>query len=353
MSEQERDILPVERIHPTSPRLLGLTVVIMLLSGVMLNASVKLLFQTYPGLDNPTYGAFHEQWRRLMDLDRPVDTLILGDSSCRHGVDPDVLDAELGSHSLNFCSLGNAAIINSAWQLETYIERHGVPKRVILIQVHDVWRRNMQLPLVARVPLPWGFWERLRASWSPDRRQLRHIFLALHVPVYSQDKTVTELLAYPWRARERRLPFTPRGYSPIERANPRRVARDAAQHVRKTARRGWRLSAQSRGALQTMMDMADELGFDFYVGNSPQAEGMLSKPQFARYYESGQRVLADLADTSPRTELILSPPVEYSRRQMENSDHIIATSVPSYTRRLAAAVATSELHRVPQRRREQ
>jgi len=347
MSEQQNDILPAERAHPTPWWMLGMTVLIVLLSGVVLNGSIRLLFRARPGLDNPTYGAFHDQWRRLMDLDQPVETLILGDSSCRHGIDPDVLDVELGTSSLNLCSLGNAGVINSAWQLQTYIERYGSPKRVILIQVHDVWRRNMSLSLMARVPLPWGFWERLRASWSPNQRQVRDIFAAVHIPVYSQDKTVTELLKYPWRLRDRRLWFTPRGYSPIEKADPRRVRRDASQHLRAAASRDWRLSGQSRQALATMMAMADEFGFDLYIGNSPQLQDMLRNPKFSAYYAEGQRVLAEITAASPRTHLILSPPVEYRAQQMQNSDHITAEVVPDFTRRVAAAIAASETERDP------
>lgn len=347
MSEEQQDILPVERARATSPGMIWLTVLIVLLSGVVLNGSIRLLLAARPGLDNPTYGAFHEQWNRLVFLDEPVETLILGDSSCRHGVDPEVLDVELGTRSLNFCSLGNAAVINSAWQLETYIERHGAPRRVILIQVHDVWKRNMQLPLIARIPLAWGFWERLRASWSLSPDQMKEVFLSLHIPVYSQDKTVTELLKYPWRLRDRRLWFTPRGFSPIEKANPRRAARDAASHLNRTVRGGWRLSDQNRLAIGAMMDMADDLGFDLYIGNSPQLEGMLSNPKFGRYYEKGQRALRELVDASPRTHLILSPPAEYGPGQMENSDHIAAEVVPDFTRRIAADVAARESHREP------
>ena len=75
MSAEQQDILPVERASVTSPGMLGLTVLIVLLSGVVLNGSVRLLLAARPGLDNPTYGAFHEQWNRLVVLDQPVETL--------------------------------------------------------------------------------------------------------------------------------------------------------------------------------------------------------------------------------------------------------------------------------------
>lgn len=342
MSERQHTVLPVEGLHRMPRRTIALTALVILLSAVLFNAGIQLLLRSRPNLDNRTYTAFDGQWRRLVDLDDPVETLILGDSSGRHGVDPVVLDVELATSSLNLCTVGDAAVINPAWQLETYVERHGAPRRVILVIVHNIWRRDMPMALLPRVPLAWGFWKHLRVQLSLSRAQTREVFLARHVPVYSQDLTVTELLMHPWRDHDRRLHFSPRGFSPIRKAKPEKAVADAAVNISWTASRGWHISGQSRRALMSMMELADESGFDFYITNSPQLAGMLDDPVFGPYYAEGQRVLGDLAAGSPRTHLIMNPPAEYAPEQMQNSDHIVAAVVEDYTQRIAAAVATCE-----------
>lgn len=342
VSDEQYGILPVERPHPRSWKAVASMVLLVLLSGIALNFAVKHLFRAYPALDNHTYASFYEQWKRLLDLDEPVETLILGDSSCRHGVDPRVLDDALGTRSLNVCTIGNAAVINSAWQLATYVERHGAPKRVILVQVHDVWRRGIQRPLIGRVPLRWGFWERLPPGLSLRGDQLKEVFANAYVPVYSQDKTLRDLLMHPSRAGKRRVLFTPQGYSPIEKPHARAVARDRAEHRTHSFPRGWRLSGQNQRALKSMMAMADEHEFDLYVASSPLSDNLLEGRDAARYFEEERSVLDDLTAQSERTHLILHPAVLYRSEEMRTSDHVTAKLATDFTRRVAEAVASVE-----------
>jgi hypothetical protein len=340
---QQHSVLPVERTRPTSRKTLALTIDIVLLSGVALNTAVKHVLRAHPELDNPTYAAFYEQWDRLLTLEEPVETLILGDSSCRQGVDPEVLDIALGTRSLNLCTMGNAATVNSVWQLSTYIERHGAPKRVILIHVHDVWKRAISLPLLGRIPLRWGYWERLPPGISPSREQLQEVFLAGHVPLYSQDRTITKLLLHPLDAGKRRVQFTSRGFAPVKKkGNPEAVRRDEINHLRHTVPHGWRISQQSRRALRSMTKMADREGFDLYIGSSPLSSSMVEAPAFRAYLDEGHRVISDLIADSARARVILHPPVSYPREEMRTSDRVTAKLVPDFTRRVAAAVTAVE-----------
>lgn len=342
ISDEQYGILPVERAHPRSWKALALMVLLVLLSGVALNFAVKQLFRTFPALDNRTYASFYEQWNRLLVLDEPVETLILGDSSCRHGVDPRVLDDALETRSLNLCTIGNAAVINSAWQLATYIERHGAPKRVILVQVHDVWKRGIQLPLVGRVPLRWGFWERLPPGVPLSGDELREVFTAAYIPVYSQDMTLRELLMHPREAGQNRVVFTAQGYSPIRKPHPRAVARDEAKHRENTIPGGWRLSDQNRRALRSMMAMADAHGFELYVASSPLADTLVKGRDVARYFDTQRSALIDVTAQSERTHVILNPAVTYRANDMRTTDHVTAKLASDFTRRVAEAVADVE-----------
>lgn len=341
MTEPKPSILPTERIAPVSRAALAATVVAVLACGLVFNFGFAYLLRTYPRLDNATYLAFTVQWQRLVHSREPVKTLIIGDSCGAHGIDPDIIDAELDTYSLNACTMGDAALISPAWQLEWFINRHGPPRRVILPIVHDVWKRDLELPLIPRVPMPWGFWSSMRAPLHLDAAQTRDVFLARYAPVYSQDMTLRELLMYPWRPRTR-VHFNARGFAAINGPSPDNARRDGANHLKWTAAGDWTISDQSREALLAMIAMADEYGFDLYVVNSPQLEGMVEDEAFGRYYAQGQAVLKNLVATSPRAHLLLSPPAEYPADQMQNSDHIAGMATPDYTRRIAAGVRAAE-----------
>jgi len=342
MTDKPRDILPEERLHPASPRALACLVAAALLGGLLFNAAVVRLFEARPDLGNPTYGAFDAQWQRLLALDAPVQTLILGDSSGRHGIDPAVLDAELGTRSLNLCTIGNAGVVNAAWQLEAYLARHPAPERVVFMAVHDLWKREIEAPLIPWIPLPWGFWNDMRVTVALDREQTRDAFLTRHVPVYSQDRTVTELLMHPWRAGQGRVPFRDSGYSPIWKPDPQKARDDFRGHLKWTVPGGWQLSDQSRAALRAMVAMADEHGFRLYLASSPQLDAMVAHPDVQAYLADGRWILGEIIGDREHVRLVLDPPVGFPADVMQNSDHITREAVPAFTRELAGAIAEVE-----------
>ncbi len=342
MPRTDQNILPTERAVRTSRRATAFTVVVVLACGLFFNAGLSLLLSARPALDNSTYVAFREQWQRLVRLEEPVETLIIGDSSGRHGIDPEILDDALGTVSLNLCTMGDAAVTNPAWQLEHYIQRFGPPKRVIMVAVHDLWKRDIKLPLIPVVPLPWGYWPTMRAPLELDRAETRDVFLARFVPVYSKDQTVLRTLMHPWRASRLQIHFSGQGFASIRRSDPDLARSDFADHLKWSAPAGWRISRASHHALEAMIAMAEEYKFELFVANSPQLVGMIDDDVFGPYYREGQEFLAGLLSGSPRAHLILSPPATYPAEQMQNSDHIAKDVVEDFTRRVATAVQACE-----------
>lgn len=341
MSEA-KGILPMERILPSSRRSVLWSVLALVLFAFALNGAFRALFVLHPELDNPTYTAFVAQWHRLTGLSAPVETLILGDSSGRHGIDPKVIDEVLDTRSVNLCTMGDAAVINAAWQLETYLDRWPAPRRVMLVFVHDVWPRQIALPLVPRVPQPWGYWESMRAHREYDDKIEREIFLERYAPVIRQDQTVSELIQYPWRTRRRRLEFSAAGFSPIWNASPENVAYDRKWQLIGARNSEWTISGESQHALEAMMSLAEERAFDLYLTSAPLNRGMLEDSDFGRYYRSFQAGLEHLAESSARTRVILKDPAEYPDSLMQNTDHIIREATADYSRRVAEAILQAE-----------
>lgn len=334
-------ILPDERAPSVRRRVLVLQALVLLAVGVGLNLGVRALLQSHPEWDNPTYVAFVTQWNRLLNLDEDVQTLVLGDSSGRHGIDPRALDEALATSSINLCTIGNAAVLNAAWQLETYLREHPAPRRVILVYVYDVWPRRIALPLISRVPLRWNYWSSMRAEWEPDLGQTADLLLERYAPVISQDQTVGELALRPWD-RPHAIHFDEAGFSPIWRGDPDFVRKDREGQLWAARHAPWRLSEENRRALQAISELAHDHGFDVYLANAPLVEGLLEDGTFAEYYREAQRTLDQAVAGMPRVHRILRDPAVFPLERMQNSDHVLREATGDYTRMVAAAVAEWE-----------
>ncbi len=100
--------------------------------GVVLlcNAAAGRLLEAFP--QNDGYAMIKGKWNLMKGLKRPVDVLVLGDSSCSLGVDPRVIEGEIGGTALNLCTIGDMAVVGDYWMLDHYIEKFGAPKTEII-----------------------------------------------------------------------------------------------------------------------------------------------------------------------------------------------------------------------------
>ena len=110
-----REILP-DGSSATLVRTLVLGLIFLL---VLLLASNFLLsrFSTNVG-----YTWIRMKWELLLDLDRPVDILVLGDSSMNQGLDTDYIAATEQVSALNLATNGALISVNDVWMLERYLK---------------------------------------------------------------------------------------------------------------------------------------------------------------------------------------------------------------------------------------
>lgn len=338
----EKGFLPVEPIRAVLPRRIVATFVLAMLVFVGFDLAVVSVLSTRPELGNRTFLSFELQWKRLLSQDQSPSTLVLGDSSGYHGIDPDHLDAVLGSRGLNVCTMGDAAVLNSLWQLEAHLERHEAPDRVILVQVHDVWRREFRSPLLASVPLPWGFWRdsAVPVEYPPEVR--RDAFLIRYVPVYALNETVGAWFERPWELEGRRLQLRDNGWAPVSSGDPAHVREDAANHLRYTVPGGWAISEESRRALEAMIVLAEAHDFDLYLVDAPLVDELIADAGFSAYLDAQHVELGRIVSTSERAHLVFDEPFAYPAEVMQNADHILRSEVEHFTRAIATRITEIE-----------
>lgn len=323
--------------RPRARRRLALTLCGALGAFVVINAAASAFLERRSA--NLGYSLIRTKWAMLLSLKKPVDWLILGDSSGNQGVIPEILEAKVGGSALNLCTIADMLTVDDAWMLETYLSRFGAPKAVVLVHVYDLWRREPNLSVLAQAPLGWRARRRLEPRIGLSFRQELDWWLNHNAVLYAENVTLSTLLKDP------RLLFThPRplpkiglsGFMAVTAANPARVEEQREGHAQFVRQNKFRVSELNRLGLEEILALADKYDFDVYFAQSPLYEGLYRDEGFREYFDQVQRMLGAYALRNPRFHLVFHAPILFRKDQMENADHVIESAARDYTSRLAS-----------------
>ncbi len=307
---------------------------------VVLNFAARWYLSEYT--TNYGYWMIYQKWKLLTRLDAPVDWLILGDSSCNQGVIPALFESELGETGLNLCTIGNMTALEDLWMLEEYIQRFGPPENVLIVHVYDMWWRDFDPALLARIPLPWGYWQDFSLSEQVVGGVPRGtLFLQSYVPLYSQNATVGDILrktlllqanpfASPWQLDQA-------GFLPAYESRQESVELDTKRHIEFVSQNASSFSEINRAALERIFALADRHGFQVYLAMSPVYEGLYADEAYQAYLGDVQAQLASFAAQSQYVHFI--PAVKtFPAGQMQNADHLVLSGAQEYTRWLIGEI---------------
>lgn len=287
------------------------------------------------------------KWNMLLDMKAPVDWLILGDSSGAVGVVPSVIDEELGGTSINLCTHAGARIVNDAWMLETYIQRFGPPKHVLLVHTADGWTGGTGPVFynLMQIPLGWGYWNRLQPPVELSLKQNLDAFLVKFVPLYSKNATLGWILRKPWKrslTAEGSPSFQDDGLLLLQ-ANPSNVENKVGPLI--YAYTGAVASFDDLGvkALNQVAALSDEYGFDVYLVNAPIYEGLYDSQGYSAYANQVSDWLDAFVAGHDRMRYILRTPMTFPADLMENVVHVSGSAAPLYTERIASEIMAHTL----------
>lgn len=339
MTSRSRDWLPTEVPVPATWRRVLVMLVVTLLGVLALNFLAGLALERWT--TNRGYWLIREKWRLLESMSAPVDWLILGDSACNQGIDPSIVAAELGGTAINLCTVGDMLAVNDAWMLDRHIERFGPPKHVIVAHVFDVWCREMRSlttqPLLAKVPLEWGFWRGRKPTLRLKPPQVQQLMLARYAPLWAENTTLASWLRHPALLWDRHMELTPEGFMPHDTANPTNVRRDSKSSIDWVTKHPFKMSAINRKALEHIRALADQHGFDVYLAPAPLYDGLWDKAIFRGHYQAMLVTLDEIASTSPLLHVIHETDT-YPIEALENADHVVGPAATDFTRKLVARI---------------
>jgi hypothetical protein len=336
--------LPEEVVQPVRGRQLAATWIAALVLVLLCNFIVAP--RMLEGGRNLAGWIIGHKWRLLLRLEQPVDDLVLGDSSCNQGINPVILAEALGDRrAVNLCTIGDMLSLNDAWMLQTYIERFGPPRRVIVVHVYDIWNRDFDWSRIGSVPVGITTLRGLTPKVQLKRWQLRSYLESRYFPLYSSNLSLQARL----RSGDPRLAQSPGprhidslGFLADTVAFPDSVELDLQGHLRFLAKERFHLSADNQRALARIAALAEEHGFEVYLASAPVYEGLAASPDFQRYFAQVQEALATASGEGARVHLLFNPPMTFPASEMQNADHLVLEAASRYARELARQIRLLE-----------
>ena len=315
------------------------------------------------------YQIIEDKWRLMFDLQQPVDWEVFGDSTALDGVMPSILEAKLGSRSLNLATHAGVLLIPNAELLDLQLQRIGPPKRAVIVAAATTWPRPQQLralTTLSRTPLPWGFWHRLEPHLQLTPGQDWAMFLYRYCRIWSSDLTIANWLkSLPRRAVARLTPSAAAPATPAsERGDPLLEASSedlqkgwqvgrirTPEKVRKSIPRlgsqcdlEFGISDINRRVVEAISRFATEQGFEVYYAHGPVLQEAYDQaPTVRRYLQQADRGLAALIDPLPHCHYVrgvLLLPTD----AMSDGLHTNPRGARAYSAALAAALARLRDH---------
>lgn len=280
------------------------------------------------------------KWHLLQDRAKAADWLILGDSSCNQGVDPQVMTTELGGDVINLCTIGDMLAVNDAWMLDWHIQHYGPPKAVLMVHVYDVWHRSFEPVRMGSVPLDYWTLRRLNPPVNLQRHDLRNYLETRYFPLYANNLSLQSLLRVgdpnqPTLSEAREV--NGQGFLAAHESTPDNVRQDSRSHVRWLERTTQtKISDDNAKALRQIAALAEQYKFDVYLAPAPVYAGLAGDPSFQKYYAVLERELNAFA--GGRLHLLLDTLATYPAESMQNADHVLADAARDYTMRLVAEI---------------
>jgi len=137
-------------------------------------------------------------WLGIQKLTKPVDVLLLGDSTCGSNLTPGPVADRLGGKVINLGNTVGSSLLMDAWMLSAYIEKFGAPKTVVVSRSSLGYCFTHTVESMANPPLPWAYWDNYGAVPNWKDGEVRELFIAKYGVLYSDADNLRERLLKVW-----------------------------------------------------------------------------------------------------------------------------------------------------------
>ncbi|MCU0664633.1 MAG: hypothetical protein MUC50_20205 [Myxococcota bacterium] len=329
MSQTPRSHLPIEIEKQRSilDMALGLSLAAVLFVGA--EVGLRRYLTSHPS--SVSAWLFDGKWNLLMSMDKGADWIILGDSSASFGIDRELFLAGTGESAANLATVAEALTVNDAWMLETYIDKFGPPKHVLLIRSARQWGLPVNEILATSVPLDYGYWERLDPALPFDTHAKWLYLVNRYAPFYKAPRTIRQLLEPPWQGLPDAAQIQPGGFLKFDGRPSSQLFDSVKQLAGQLESSGFSVSTPSLSGLAALARLAEKHGFHIYIAMAPVCRLVYLHPRFRQEHQRLAAQLTRLVAHSPYLHLLSRDPMLFTVTEMQNADHLLAPAATRYT----------------------
>ena len=292
---------------------------------------------------NLGYYLLRDKWNRL-ETSSPIDTIVLGDSSGNQGVVPSLLEDSLGGSSMNLCTTAGSLVITDVWMLNRYIEKHGAPKRVVVVHAYDGWLRNREGHLVnvlSQTPQPKEFWSKSNPRVELSTSESSQLMAAKWFPIYNQNVTLQMFVFNPVGA-FRPPPITDKGFMQVNSANQSRTLREHNKFTKACTNSNFSFSEINEKSVNELVALAEKHRFKIYFVTSPIYDQTLANENAKEFCEAAHLWIKQKIRNSNQCHLLFKTPVPFPIEQLESLDHVNVEGANVFTQMIADRVIELE-----------
>ena len=304
----------------------------------LLNLGLVIYFEN--AMPNYGYSRVRNKWNMLLDLEDPVDWLILGDSSAHHSVVPGIFRESLSESAINLGTIGELMVVNDAWMLETYIEKFGAPKHVVIVRSYFNWGDGFNISAIEQIPVQWDRLQKFQPSTNFTPVEKSRFFVTRNFPLYSQNLSLGGMIKNPWNLfRAKETEYLKDGFQDGYSANPENVRQQADIFLKGMSQNPkFHLSEINQKAIEHIGYLGTIYDFDVFIVNGPIYEGLYPTPPFNIYFSQMHHELAQYTARYSKVHFLMGEPMTFPATEMEAAVHVSQTGAYSYTQRIIADI---------------
>lgn len=297
---------------------------------------------------NLLYHLVKVKWGLVDKKASTKDWLVLGDSSCNQGVDPDVVYEILQEDALNLCVVGDYLSVGSSWLLDAYIRKNGAPDNILLVYSHRVWDRKEQpLNMIEQGPYRFILNEQLGDTLKYSVLERIKLEAIHYFPLAVHTASIREFLSNPANPVKHKQKYTVHSNGFMEALNG--PSKDWLQkeyeilEQAKAYRSGLEVSPANLSGLKQIYRLADENNIEVYIASAPVYEKRYNNADTKAYFAQIDSFIAHTADTYG-WQYIKIPGAVFSDSYMEDEVHLTYQGARLYTERLFTAIKEQQNH---------
>jgi hypothetical protein len=280
--------------------------------------------------------------------EEPVDTLIIGDSSGTIGVNPVVIDRNLGGTSVNLSTILQNSILGDPLILQSYLDKFDPPTRVIVVHTHQAWNTRNLVNALGQMPLADALRHMDSDLLAFDEKLL--MLLGRFVPLYVHDLTMPKYLTHPWDSRIVTNPrsaidfltwedprLRPNGFRPYQPSDAEKVLKKFEGRL-KAVSQDFRFSPSARAGIARVFELAAIHEFPVYLVNSPVEEELAATEEFRRFYAEAREALISVAVDESYVHVMELDPLVLPASEFFGVNHAAGEAATLYSRWVAESV---------------